>query len=122
MAIAIDSFDADSGGTELIAGRHRDGFFGREDGKYHPVPPEHVAGARVVPLDLQPGDAAFFGCFVPHRSAPNRGRRSRRGLFLSYNARSDGGAQRDRHYAQFHDYLRSMAPQRGVDSAAMFFK
>ena len=73
-------------------------------------------------LDLNPGDVAVFGCLTPHRSAPNRSGVRRRGLFLSYNARSDGGDQRAAHYAAFHDYLRCCAPQRGQDPATLFFR
>ena len=54
-------------------------------------------------LELEPGDAAIFGCFVPHRSAPNRSGIWRRLLYLNYNADFDGGDQSDGHYAEFHD-------------------
>ena len=53
------------------------------------------------------------------RSATNH---SRRGLFLSYNARHDGGEQREAHYRRFHDYLRRMAPARGQDPAMLYFR
>jgi hypothetical protein len=75
-----------------------------------------------VPLDLAPGDVAVFGCFLPHRSAPNAGARGRRGLFLSYNARSDGGDQREAHYPQFHDYTRRMAAERGRDASQFYVR
>ncbi len=122
VVVAIDAFDAGSGGTEVFPGYHQRGYLGREDGQYHPITEEQVPSARGVPLDLAPGDVAMFGCFLPHRSSPNATDRSRRGLFLSYNARSDGGEQREAHYRQFHDYLRRMAPARGQDPAALFFR
>jgi hypothetical protein len=59
-----------------------------------------------VLLELHPGDVAIFGGFTPHRSAPNVSSRWRRQLYLSYNKQSDGGEQRERHYAEFHAWLR----------------
>ena len=46
-------------------------------------------------LVLEPGDVAVFGGFTPHRSDPNVSGRWRRQLYLSYNASSDGGDQRE---------------------------
>jgi 2-aminoethylphosphonate dioxygenase len=34
-------------------------------------------------------------------------------LYLSYNARSDGGSQREKHYREFHDWLRVKYAQYG---------
>ena len=62
--------------------------------------------ARAVPLVLEPGDVAVFGGFTPHRSDPNVSERWRRQLYLSYNASSDGGEQREKHYREFHAWLR----------------
>ena len=61
--------------------------------------------AAGVKLDLQPGDIAMFGCFTPHRSAPNSSNRWRRQLYLSYNAAGDGGQRRTAHYEEFHAWL-----------------
>ncbi len=59
-----------------------------------------------MPLVLQPGDVAVFGGFTPHRSDPNTSDRWRRQLYLSYNAHSDGGEQRTKHYEEFHAWLK----------------
>jgi hypothetical protein len=64
-------------------------------------------------LTLAPGDVAIFGGFTPHRSAPNRSDRWRRQLYLSYNALSDGGDQHDKHYAEFHAWLRKRYAEHG---------
>jgi hypothetical protein len=122
VVVAIDSFDAASGGTEVFPGYHKGGFLGREDGRYHPIREDQVPAAAAVPLALVPGAVAVFGCYLPHRSAPNTTDQCRRGLFLSYNARSDGGEQRDAHYRQFHDYLRRMAVERGNDPDRLYFR
>ena len=70
------------------------------------MPREAVDEAKATPLILEPGDVAIFGCFTPHGSAPNRSQHWRRQLYLSYNAFSDGGHRRDRHYQEFHVWLR----------------
>jgi hypothetical protein len=72
-----------------------------------------VDEARAVALELEPGDVAVFGGFAPHRSAPNQSAGWRRQLFLSYNKHSDGGAQRDAHYAEFHRWLRKRYADHG---------
>lgn len=112
-AIAIDPCCRDNGATEVFPGVHRRGYLSAEDGDYHNCPPDAVAGVAGEVLELEPGDVAVFGCFVPHRSAPNRSGAWRRLLYLSYNAESDGGDRRDTHYAEFHAWLRKKYAEYG---------
>jgi hypothetical protein len=72
-----------------------------------------VDESRAVSLELQPGDVAFFGCFLPHASAPNSSGRWRRLLYLSYNADSDGGDRREAHYREFLAWLRAKYAEYG---------
>jgi 2-aminoethylphosphonate dioxygenase len=95
----------DNGCTVVYPGYHHEGSLSLGDGEYHELPAELVDEARAVPLELEPGDVAIFGGFVPHRSAPNQSSRWRRQLYLSYNALSDGGEQREAHYREFHQWL-----------------
>jgi ectoine hydroxylase-related dioxygenase (phytanoyl-CoA dioxygenase family) len=99
--VAIDPAGRDNGATEVFPGYHTRGCLTPEDGDYHPLPLDAVDEAAGVVLELEPGDVAVFGCFVPRRSAPNRSDGWRRMLYLSYNADSDGGETRDAHYAEF---------------------
>lgn len=103
----FDRADADNGCTQVFPGYHKQGALSREDGRYHELPIELIDEACGVNLELNPGDVAIFGGFTPHRSAPNRSPRWRRQLFLSYNKHSDGGPQRDKHYREFHDWIRA---------------
>ena len=73
-----------------------------------------------VVLDLAPGDVAIFSGYTPHRSGPNRSAQSRRLLYLSYNALSDGGEQRDQHYAEFRGWLQDRYAEYG--KTATFFR
>jgi hypothetical protein len=105
-AIAIDPARADNGCTEVFPGIHQRGYLSPEDGDYHPCPTDAVDDDTGVLLELEPGDVAFFGCFLPHRSAPNRSGDWRRLLYFSFNADSDGGDRREAHYHEFHAWLR----------------
>ena len=72
-----------------------------------------VDEARGVSLELQPGDVAIFDGFTPHRSAPNRSDRWRRQRYVSFNKLSDSGRQRERHYEEFHRWLRQKYAEYG---------
>lgn len=105
VLIPFDRADADNGATEVFPGYHRGGTLSPEDGEYHELPPESIDESRGVLLELDPGDVAVFSGFTPHRSAPNKSDRWRRQLYVSYNKVSDGGEQRAKHYAEFHEWL-----------------
>jgi ectoine hydroxylase-related dioxygenase (phytanoyl-CoA dioxygenase family) len=103
--VAIDPTDAENGATEVFPGQHAQGYLSPRDGEYHQLSPDAIDTSNGVALELAPGDVAFFGGFMPHRSAPNRTNRWRRQLYLSYNAGRDGGEQREAHYREFHEWL-----------------
>jgi ectoine hydroxylase-related dioxygenase (phytanoyl-CoA dioxygenase family) len=105
VIVAIDPADASNGATEVFPGYHRLGCMSPHDGVYHELTAAQVDLAKGVPLDLEPGDMAVFSGFTPHRSGPNRSDQWRRLAYLSYNACSDGGEQREQHYAEFKEWL-----------------
>lgn len=105
VLIPIDAADEENGCTEVFPGLHKNGSLTPEDGNYHELPLETVDESKGVKLVLSPGDVAIFDGFAPHRSAPNRSTGWRRQLYLSYNARSDGGDLRESHYADFRKFL-----------------
>jgi ectoine hydroxylase-related dioxygenase (phytanoyl-CoA dioxygenase family) len=111
--VAIDPSDAAAGGTEFFPGTQRLGLLSPPDGAFHRLAPALLGDARGVIPALQPGDVVVFGGLMPHRSAPNRSACARRLLYLSYNAASDGGDQRDAHYRQFHAWLRERYAEHG---------
>lgn len=113
VIVAIDASSAANGATEVFPGQHTRGCLTPEDGMYHQLPDSAVDLSQGVPLELQPGDLAIFSGFTPHRSGPNQSPQWRRLLYLSYNAASDGGDQRDRHYAEFKGWLRERYAEYG---------
>jgi ectoine hydroxylase-related dioxygenase (phytanoyl-CoA dioxygenase family) len=64
---------------------------GRIDGAW-------VDAATWVPVEVAPGDVVVFDSLAPHRSDTNRTSRSRRAMYLTYNAAS-AGDHRARYYA-----------------------
>jgi 2-aminoethylphosphonate dioxygenase len=113
VLVPFESADRDNGCTVVYPGYHRNGCLSEEDGSYHELSANTVKEAHAVPLVLQPGDVAIFGGFTPHRSDPNTSDRWRRQLYLSYNAHSDGGEQRAKHYAEFHAWLKTKYAEYG---------
>jgi len=111
--VAIDPCDASNGATEVFPGAHKRGLIGERDGKYHPLRDDQVDLSTGVVLTLEPGDVAIFNGYLPHRSGPNRSDRSRRLLYVSYNADRDGGEQRKAHYAEFAHYLQERYAEYG---------
>jgi 2-aminoethylphosphonate dioxygenase len=111
--VAIDACDAENGATEVFRGHHLRGSMSPRDGMYHHLPDGSVDAAAGVVLNLAPGDVAVFSGYTPHRSSPNISRRTRRLLYLSYNAFSDGGEQRDSHYAEFAGWLKDRYAEYG---------
>lgn len=115
----IDEATEANGCTEVFAAYHRD-FLGPDDNVSYMLPADAVDPSRGVRLLLAPGDVAVFHGLTPHRSAPNRSNRSRRAFYASYNAHSEGGDQRARHYAEFHEKMQArLSPE---DRAAAYFR
>jgi len=111
--IAIDPCDYENGATEVFRGCHRRGYLSPKDGMYHPLPDDAVDSSMGVILSLDPGDVVVYSGFMPHRSSPNRSSQWRRMLYLSYNAVSDGGEQREHHYAEFAEWLKDRYAEHG---------
>jgi ectoine hydroxylase-related dioxygenase (phytanoyl-CoA dioxygenase family) len=105
VLVAFEPSDETNGCTVVYRGAHRQGRLPPAPGQWQ-LAADAVSEADRVPLCLAAGDVAIFGCYTPHLAAPNRSRRPRRQLFLSYNARSDGGQQKQAHYAEFHARMR----------------
>ena len=120
VLIPIDPATDENGATAVFPGLHRQGNLSANDGEYHELPASAVEGVEEVRLCLQPGDVAVFDGMLPHRSAPNASSTWRRQLYLSYNADSDGGEQRDAHYQEFHVWIQQKYAQFGKTEA--YFK
>ena len=120
VVIALDQATRENGCIEVFPTLHSHDSFAPLDGEFHDLPDTILKGISPVFLELEPGDMALFGVFMPHRSAPNPTNRSRRQLYFSYNAESDGGEQRDFHYRDYLRWLRKRYTEFG--SNELFFR
>jgi len=111
--VAIDPNTIENGCLELAAGHHVRGLIGR---RWEPLEGEELSGLEFVAYPMAPGDAAFFDCFTPHQSQPNRTDRPRRNLYLTFNRASEGNF-RERYFA---DKRRSYPPDYERDPTATY--
>ena len=113
VLIAVDRNTIENGCLELAAGHHQRGLIGR---KWEPLEGAELDGLKFEAFPMEPGDAAFFDCFTPHQSQPNRTDRPRRNIYLTYNRRGDGDF-RDRY---FDDKRKSFPPDFERDPNARY--
>lgn len=95
VLVTIDPSTIENGCLELSAGHHTRGLLGE---KWKPLTPEQLKGVTFTPVPMEPGDVAFFDCFVPHQSKPNLTGTQRRNLYLTYNGKSEGD-HREKYFA-----------------------
>ena len=81
--IAFDPFDGSNGTLEFFPGLHRERIPAPSESPFD-ADESFLQGRPSLLLELAPGDAVLFHSMVPHRSGPNRGTHSRRGIFLTY--------------------------------------
>ncbi len=93
--VSIDPTTPENGCLELAAGHHKRGPLGEN---WKPLTDADLEGVEFAPCPTAPGDAVFFDCYAPHRSAPNPSDSPRRVLYVTYNRASDGD-HRMRYYA-----------------------
>jgi ectoine hydroxylase-related dioxygenase (phytanoyl-CoA dioxygenase family) len=110
LVIPLDPSTPHCGGLEVYPGLHRHGYLAPEDGEYHVLPEEAVAGHASQEITMQPGDALIFSGLLPHRSGVNQSNHQRRHLYFSYNAQSDGGDLREDHYRAYRDWYAQRNP------------
>jgi 2-aminoethylphosphonate dioxygenase len=116
VLIPIDRATPENGCTELFSGYHHDFLAPADRPEMYMLPDDTVDRSRRVKLLLEPGDVALFHGLTPHRSDPNRSSQMRRALYVSYNARSEGGDQRQRHYREFKERMRAYQMSQGREN------
>ncbi len=93
----IDDANAENGAIEFVPGSHKDGLVehDRADMSFGVFLPGYF-GKRdgAVTLDMQAGDAVFFGPLVIHGSAANESGRDRRACTIAYDVTGNGYCRR----------------------------
>ncbi len=103
VLVTVDPSTVENGCLELAAGHHKRGMLGE---KWKPLTKENLKGVTFAHFPMEPGDVAFFDCFVPHQSQPNLTKQQRRNLYLTYNRAADG----DKREKYFSDKRKSYPP------------
>jgi ectoine hydroxylase-related dioxygenase (phytanoyl-CoA dioxygenase family) len=87
--IAIDRCTIQNGCLQFVKGSHLEGIekhVSTEEIKHPHIPAERVPAERVVHMEMEPGDAVFFGGMAWHFSEPNRSEDRRLGIVAVYNS------------------------------------
>ncbi|ABM77875.1 Hypothetical protein P9303_11261 [Prochlorococcus marinus str. MIT 9303] len=93
MLLALDAADASNGCLEFAKAAHQQGVIAvNADGC---LPMEQASQLAWTSMPVAAGDAVFFNSYAPHRSGTNRSDRSRRALYVTYNASSEGNLRSD---------------------------
>lgn len=118
--VALDPISEKNGGLSFYRGSHKQGLLTPADGDFHSIARANLDAFEKVSFTMRPGDVVIFNAFIVHESTSNLSGRPRRSFYLSYNAVSDGGDQREAHYRYFHNWLRKRFGEYGDDR--LFFK
>lgn len=86
--VAIDANTPDNGCLFFAPGLHKQGLIALNDEGCI----EDSAAEKMdwIAMETEPGDVLFFSSYSPHKSPPNHSDQSRRALYLTYNAASEG--------------------------------
>lgn len=94
--VAVDDATEANGCLEVVTGAHAELLPTDEDGC---IRADVVAELDWEPVPIPAGSTLWFHSRTPHRSGPNRSDRSRRALYPTYNALSEGDL-REAYYAE----------------------
>ena len=90
--IALDEATTENGCMNVVPGAHKGGLLGHEAVDYDTdivIADRDFTCDDAVPVPMEPGDALFTHCLVPHYTVPNTTDQWRRALIMSYmDARS----------------------------------
>ncbi len=85
--VAVDAMTAANGCLEFAPGNAQ-GMLSLDDAGC--ITPRIAASLTWTPVYVPAGGVLFFSSYTPHRSGPNQTAVSRRAMYLTYNAASEG--------------------------------
>lgn len=94
--IAVDDATIENGCLQVARSRHQEELPTDDGGCIDPAVAETLRWEHVP---VKAGTLMWFHCYVPHRSGPNVSTGTRRAIYLTYNAASDGNL-REAYYAE----------------------
>ena len=90
--VALDACSLENGCLQFVRGSHREGMAEHvitPDTPHPHIPKERVDASRVVPMEMEAGDAVFFGGQMWHFSEPNRSSQERLGTVAVFNSEQE---------------------------------
>lgn len=111
--VALDDADRENACLEVIPGSHKLGHVkGKEGGtefEKNEIDPATFDDSGMIHVEVEAGDAIFFGPFLVHRSAANTSDRDRRALLYTYQK---AGQVQSRHKTRaFVEKISAATPQ-----------
>lgn len=94
--IAVDDATIENGCLQVARSRHQEELRTDDGGC---IDPSIAAELPWEPVPVKAGTLMWFHCYVPHRSGANTSTSTRRAIYLTYNAASDGNL-REAYYAE----------------------
>lgn len=85
--VALDEATTENGCMQVVPGAHTDGLLEHEAMEYDTditVSGRDYDESDTVALPMEPGDALFQHCLLPHYTAPNESDRWRRAMIVAY--------------------------------------
>lgn len=90
--IAVDDATVENGCLEIVRRSHQAQLPTDDRGCIEPAVANRL---EWEPLPVRAGSLLWFHCYVPHRSGGNTSATTRRAIYLTYNAASDGDLRED---------------------------
>ncbi|MGE9297366.1 MAG: phytanoyl-CoA dioxygenase family protein [Puniceicoccales bacterium] len=104
--VAIDGADASNGALEVYPSKHQEYLLPL--GELRPIKTPEELGQfdehAWQMIETEPGDVILFHCLTPHRSGTNVSDKSRRQMYLTYNAAKHGDLY-EAHYKHYEAYV-----------------
>ena len=101
LVLFLDGSDSESGGFEVVTGRHREGRFENARGEMSlPM----FEGMSPQPVGCGAGDVLLLDGGAPHRTSPNTTQACITHLIVSFNARSAGDHRSSYYAAKVRDF------------------
>lgn len=115
--VAIDDATEENGCLEVVSGMHGEMLRDNGDGVIHP---DVAADLDWQTLPMAAGDMLWFHSLAPHRSGPNCSSTTRRALFCTYNALSEGDLRADYYADKLRYFADTGAPSTRVSTVGGF--
>lgn len=108
LAISIDKTNKKNGCLEVVGGAHKNGLLGNNKSAINKKLVRSFIWKKITTM---PGDFIIFDSYTPHRSGKNLTKKSRRMIYLTYNAKKDGNLKKK----YFDDKRKSFPPNNERD-------